>query len=243
VHALIVDDEPLSRRAVRQLLARHADVSVAGECVDVPEAMAALRSTDVDVIFLDVRLPSESGLALARRERGELPLIVFVTAFDQYALPAFEVDAVDFLRKPITQDRLDAALERVRDRMRLRAAATAAESAAPSSFVQRLVSRERQRDVVIPVGEIDYIEADDVYVVVHAGDRRHLVREALDRLEQRLDPARFARIHRRFIVALGRATTLRRAGSSWEVVLRSGAALPVSRRRHAAIKDALRVDR
>jgi two-component system, LytTR family, response regulator len=239
MHALIVDDEPLSRRAVRQLLARHDDVSVAGECVDVPEAMAALRSTDVDVIFLDVRLPSESGLELARRERGELPFIVFVTAFDQYALPAFEVDAVDFLRKPITQDRFDAALERVRDRMRLRAAAV---SAAPSTFVQRLVSRERQRDVVIPVGEIEYIEADDVYVVVHAGGRRHLVREALDRLEQRLDPARFTRIHRRYIVAVARATTLRRAGSSWEVVLRSGAVLPVSRRRHAAIKEVLRSD-
>jgi two-component system, LytTR family, response regulator len=240
VHALIVDDEPLSRRAVRQLLARHADVFVAGECVDVPEAVAALRSTDVDVIFLDVRLPSESGLELARRERGELPFIVFVTAFDQYALPAFEVDAVDFLRKPITQDRFDTAIERVRDRMRLRAAA---EMAAPSAFVQRLVSRERQRDVVIPVGEIDYIEADDVYVVVHASSRRHLVREALDRLEQRLDPSRFTRVHRRYIIAVGKATTLRRAGSTWEVVLRGGAVLPVSRRRHAAIKDALRAER
>src|SRR5262249_52317944 len=145
---------------------------------------------------------SESGLELARRERGELPFIVFVTAFDQYALPAFEVDAVDFLRKPITQDRFDAALERVRDRMRLRAAVATAESAAPSPFLQRLVSRDRQRDVVILVGEIDYIEADDVYVIVHADGRRHLVREALDRLEQRLDPSRFTRIHRRYIVAV-----------------------------------------
>jgi two-component system LytT family response regulator len=145
------------------------------------------------------------------------------------------VDAVDFLRKPITQDRFDAALERVRDRMRLRAAA-----AAPAEFVQRLVSRERQRDVVIPVDEIEYIEADDVYAVVHMGGRRRLVREALDRLEQRLDPARFARIHRRYIIAVARATALRRAGPTWEVVLRSGAVLPVSRRRHGAIKDVLR---
>jgi two-component system LytT family response regulator len=240
VHALIVDDEPLSRRAVRQLLARHGDVTVAGECVDVPEAMAALRTADVDVIFLDIRLPSESGLDLARRERGDLPFIVFVTAFDQFALPAFEVDAVDFLRKPITQDRFDAALERVRERMRLREAAAAAETAESSGFVQRLVAHERQRDVVIPVGEIDYIEADDVYAVVHASGRRHLVREALDRLEQRLDPARFARIHRRFIVAVGRAAAMRRAGPTWEIVLRGGEVLPVSRRRHAAIKDVLR---
>jgi two-component system, LytTR family, response regulator len=238
VRALIVDDEPLSRRAVRQLMARHADVVVVGECVDGTEALAALRANDVDVMFLDIRLPSESGLDLARRDRRELPFIVFVTAFDQFALPAFEVDAVDFLRKPITQDRFDAALDRVRERMRLQAAVTAAET--PTGYAQRLVARERQRDVVIAVGEIDYIEADDVYAAVYANGRRHLVRESLDSLEQRFDPARFARIHRRYIIAVGRAASLRRNGPAWEVVLRSGAVLPVSRRRHAAIKDALR---
>jgi two-component system LytT family response regulator len=236
VRALIVDDEPLSRRAVRQLIARHADVEIAGECVDASEAMAALRATDVDVMFLDVRLPSESGIDLARRGR-ELPFIVFVTAFDQFALPAFEVDAVDFLRKPITQDRFDAALDRVRERMRLEAAATAVESQA--GHTQRLVARERQRDVVIAVAEIDYIEADDVYAAVYANGRRHLVRESLDSLEQRLDPSRFTRIHRGYIIAIDRAASLRRNGPAWEVVLRGGAALPVSRRRHAAIKDAL----
>jgi two-component system LytT family response regulator len=244
LRALIVDDEPLSRRSVRQLLAAHGDVTVVGECMDVPEAMAALDSTTVDVVFLDIRLPSESGLELARRTVGDHPFIVFVTAYDQYALPAFEVDAVDFLHKPITQDRFDAALERVRHRRRLRDAATAATASAESAaFTQRLVARERQRDVVIAVRDIDYIEADDVYAAVYAAGRRHLVREPLDRLEQRLDPTHFARIHRRFIVALPRMTALRRARGAWEVVLRGGEILPVSRRRHGVVKEALRGDR
>ncbi len=238
MRALIVDDEPLSRRAVRQLIARHADVEIVGECVDAAEALAALHGDDVDVMFLDIRLPSESGLDLARRDRRALPFIVFVTAFDEFALPAFEVDAVDFLRKPITQDRFDAALDRVRERMRLEAAATTA--TATTGFAQRLVARERQRDVVIAAQEIDYIEADDVYAAVHAKGRRHLVRESLDRLEQRLDPARFTRIHRGYIVAIDRAASLRRNGPAWELVLRSGAVLPVSRRRHVAIRDVLR---
>lgn len=237
MRALIVDDEPLSRRAVRQLIAAHADVEIVGECVDANEAMTALRGNDVDVMFLDVRLPSESGLDLARRDRRQLPFIVFVTAFDQFALPAFEVDAVDFLRKPITQDRFDAALDRVRERMRLEAAAVVAES--QTEFAQRLVARERQRDVVIAASDIDYIEADDVYAAVYANGRRHLVRESLDSLEQRLDPARFTRIHRGYIVAIDRAESLRRHGPAWEVVLRTGATLPVSRRRHAAIKEVL----
>jgi two-component system LytT family response regulator len=237
MRALIVDDEPLSRRAVRQLIARHDDVEIVGECVDATEAMAALRGNDIDVMFLDIRLPSESGLDLARRDRHELPFIVFVTAFDQFALPAFEVDAVDFLRKPITQDRFDAALVRVRERMRLETAATAA--ASQSSFAQRLIARERQRDMVIAVADIDYIEADDVYAAVYANGRRHLVRESLDRLEQRLDSASFIRIHRGYIVAIDRAASLRRNGPTWEVVLRGGTVLPVSRRRHAAIKDVL----
>lgn len=231
IRAFIVDDEPLSRRAVRQLLARHDDVVVAGEFGDAITAREALRGERPDVLFLDVRMPALSGLELAQDTDETLPLVVFVTAFDEFALPAFEVDAVDFLRKPITQQRFDDAVDRVRERIRLLAAARPA-------YLARLVARVRNQDVVIPIDDVDYIEADDVYAGVHAKGRRHLVRTPLDVLEGRLDPSRFVRVHRSYIVAMKSVTAIRRSGARSELVLRDGVVLPVSRRRHARLAAA-----
>jgi two-component system LytT family response regulator len=228
IRAFIVDDEPLSRRAVRQLLARHDDVVVAGEFGDAIAAREALRGDRPDVVFLDVRMPAMSGLELAQGNDGSLPLVVFVTAFDEFALPAFEVDAVDFLRKPITQQRFDAAVDRVRERIRLL-------SSAGPSYLARLVARVRNEDVVIPIDDVDYIEADDVYAAVHAKGRRHLVRTPLDALEGGLDPSRFVRVHRSYIVATNSVMAIRRSGTRCELVLRDGVVLPVSRRRHARL--------
>jgi two-component system, LytTR family, response regulator len=231
IRAFIVDDEPLSRRAVRQLLARHDDVVVAGEFGDAITAREALRGERPDVLFLDVRMPALSGLELAQDNDEILPLVVFITAFDEFALPAFEVDAVDFLRKPITQQRFDDAVDRVRERIRLLAAAR-------PSHLTRLIARVRNQDVVIPIGDVDYIEADDVYAGVHAKGRRYLVRTPLDALEGRLDPSRFVRVHRSYIVATKSVTAIRRSGARCELVLGDGVVLPVSRRRHARLAAA-----
>jgi two-component system LytT family response regulator len=232
---LIVDDEPLSRRAVDQLLARHADFVVVGECVDAVAARQASERTKPDVMFLDVRMPGLSGLDLARDNGEALPLVVFVTAFDEFALPAFEVDAVDFLRKPITQQRFDSAVERVRERIRLLAAAKPWRADRPG-YLERLVTRVRDEDVVIPLDDVDHIAADDVYAIVHSGGRRYLVRSALDTLEKELDPAVFIRVHRSHIVAVRSIVAVRRTKACREVVLRDGTIVPVSRRRHSQLR-------
>lgn len=231
IRALIADDEALSRRLVRQLLERHDDVEIVAECGDGERARVAMASLDPDVVFLDIRMPVESGLNVARsREETDGPLVVFVTAFDQFALPAFEVDAVDYLAKPLTEDRFDAALDRVRKRLLLR------RRAAPSGMLPYLVTRIGTRDVVISLDDIDYIEADDVYAAVVVRGRRHLVRCALDALERQLDSSLFVRLHRSSIVRIDRiAETRRKRGGATSLVLRDGTVLPVARRRRAVL--------
>lgn len=247
IRALIADDEALSRRLVHQLLARHVDVQIVAECGDGEEARNAIASEQPDVVFLDVRMPVESGLAVARaRDAKDGPLVVFVTAYDAFALPAFETDAVDYLTKPLNEERFDAALDRVRDRLRLRRdaaryeAIASSQNAAPAT-VPHLVARVGTRDVIIPLESIDYIEADDVYAAVITRGRRLLLRTALDTLEQSLDPTAFARIHRSYIVRRERVTEIRRDRTSGPmVVLESGVELPVSRRRRAILDTLVR---
>jgi two-component system, LytTR family, response regulator len=242
IKALIVDDEPLSRRAVGQLLTRHADFLVVGECPDSLAAREAVSHLRLDVMFLDVRMPGLSGLDFARGNDETLPLVVFVTAFDEFALPAFEVDAVDFLRKPITQERFDAAVDRVRERIRLLDAASPGNGDRPR-YIERLVARSRDEDVLIPVDEIDHIAADDVYAIVHARGRRYLVRTALDTVEKQIDPAEFVRVHRSHIVAVRSVAAVRRVGAHRKLVLQDGSTVPVSRRRHGQLVALFRAHR
>lgn len=246
IRALIADDEALSRRLVHQLLERHADVTIVGECCDGEEARAAIATEQPDVVFLDVRMPVESGLAVARaRDAKSGPLIVFVTAYDSFALPAFETDAVDYLTKPLGEERFDAALDRVRERLRLRRQADRYEAIAADvdtpAFVSHLVSRIGTRDVIIPLEAIDYIEADDVYAAVATRGRRLLVRTSLDTLERTLDPSAFARIHRSYIIRRDRVTEIRRDRANGPVVvLGDGIELPVSRRRRPILDTLVR---
>lgn len=246
IRVVIADDEPLSRRLVNQLLERHADVVVVAECADGAAARDAIATCSPDLIFLDIRMPVESGLDVARaRDERAGPVVVFVTAYDRFAVPAFEADAVDYLTKPLTEARFDAALDRVRRRLHERDSAakllerlTPADEDAPR-YAPHLVSRVGTRDVIIPLDTIDYIEADDVYAAVIARGRRHLVRAALDSLERNLDPAIFVRIHRSYIVRIDRVAEIRRDKKSGpELVLDSGVSIPVSRRRRGII-DAL----
>ena len=242
IRALIADDEALSLRALHQLLERHGDVTIVAECSNGAEAQAAMAALQPDVAFLDIRMPLGTGLDLARASsRSARTLIVFVTAFDQFALPAFDVEAADYLTKPVTESRFDEALERVRKRVRTRDAAAQlaeheARAAEASRYVPHLVTRIGTQDVVIPLDAIEYIRADDVYAAVVSRAKRHLIRAPLDELERRLDPSLFMRIHRSYIVRIDRVTALRRhPRSGAEVVMEGGAVLPVSRRRRARV--------
>lgn len=245
IRAIVADDEALSRRLVHQMLERHADVAIVADCTDGAATRDAIEALSPDVVFLDVRMPVESGLDVARhRDPSTGPLVVFVSAYDKFALPAFETDAVDYLTKPLTEERFDAALNRVRERLRLRRLASAASTASRAGSENRthlthLVSRVGSRDVILPLETIDFIEADDVYAAVLADGKRYLVRTALDALERGLDPALFARVHRSYIVRLDRVREIRRVNGA-ELVLADGSVLPVSRRRRAALEGLLK---
>lgn len=236
IRVLIADDEALSRRALQQLLERHGDVEIVAECSDGAEAREAIARLAPDVAFLDIRMPLETGLdvARARNDRGAT-FVVFVTAFDEFALPAFDADATDYLTKPLTTARFDQALARLRERVSLRQAVERAAGDPPperARFLRQLVTRVGASDIIIPLEAIDYIEADDVYAAVVARGKRHLVRMPLDVLERRLDPKRFVRVHRSYIVRIDRVLAMRRRPRGCaELLLGGGANLPVSRRR------------
>ena len=243
IRAVVADDEALSRRLVHQMLERHADVAVVADCADGAAAREAIDTLSPDVIFLDVRMPVESGLDVARQRNASTgPLVIFVSAYDRFALPAFETDAVDYLTKPLTEERFDAALNRARERLRLRrlaAAASESRAAEPRPHLSHLVARVGSRDVIIPLESIDFIAADDVYAAVSTDGKRYLVRTALDALERSLDPSLFTRIHRSYIVRLDRVREVRRTNGA-ELVLNDGSVLPVSRRRRAALESLLK---
>lgn len=238
MRVLIADDEPLARRALAQLLAAHADVELMGECADGAEVRELLATRSADVVLLDIRMPELSGLDVAALA-GERACVVFVTAHDEFAVPAFERGATDYLLKPVTRERLGVALDRVR--ARLAAAADAARYrelvAVPPKprYVDRLMARVGDRDIVIPVDEVELIAADDVYAAVHAARRRYLVRMPLDELERALEPERFVRVHRSYIVPVTGVVAVRRAGSGVVLELRNGATVPVSRRRRGEL--------
>jgi two-component system, LytTR family, response regulator len=241
LRAVIVDDEPLSRRAMRQLLDAHGDVDVIAECGDATSAAPHLEGADV--VFLDVLMPGRSGLDLARqRPHAGPPFVVFVTAYDEYAVPAFETEAVDFLSKPVAAERLAKTIARVRERLSATNPLSATADAIPPESVDQLLTRVGDREVVIPIGEVECIEADGVYAAVTVGERRYLVRSSLDALERALPSAAFVRVHRSWIVPRDRIAVVRRSASSAhrEIVLRSGVVVPVSRRRQAQVMRVLR---
>lgn len=241
MRVLIADDEPLARRALAQLLAAHADVELAAECPDGAAVRDCLATMAVDVALLDIRMPEVSGLEVAAGASSSSgrPIVVFVTAHEEFGVPAFERGAADYLLKPVTQARLDVALDRVRARLAADADAARwrAHRAAPPAprFVDRLIARVGDRNVVIPADEVELIVAEDVYAAVHAARRRYLVRTPLDELERSLDPERFARVHRSYIVPVDGIVAVRRASGGVVLELRNGATIPVSRRRRAAL--------
>jgi two-component system LytT family response regulator len=219
MRALVVDDEPLARALLRRWLAAHTDVVVVGEAADGDAAAAQVAALDPEVVFLDIELPGRDGFGVITALPAP-PAVVFVTAHDHYAVRAFDVDAVDYLRKPFDEERLAAALARVRAHLAGRAAggATALRSAAEALSAvararrQRLAIRDGDATLLVPLDEIEWIEAAGKHVAVHVLSPRPAViraRDTLTGLEQRLDPDRFVRIHRSTIVNVDHIRAIR----------------------------------
>jgi len=241
--ALVVDDEELARAVLLEHLAGHPEVRVLGACRDGFEAVRAAAEVRPDLLFLDIQMPRLDGFeVLELLEPG--PAVVFVTAHDRHALKAFEVHAVDYLLKPFSEERFEQALGRAKERCGGRQAgpdpAALAAAARPGPFLERLVVKEGTRATVIPLAKVDYLQAQDDYVLVRTAERGHLKEQTLASLEPRLDPRAFLRIHRSYIVRLDRLARLERGpGDRWVAVLGDGARLPVSRSGHVRLMEIL----
>ena len=239
IRTLIVDDEPLARERVRALLADEGDVEIVGECRDGLEAIAAIRREAPDLAFLDVQIPEIDGFGVIERVGlDKTPVIVFVTAYDQYALQAFEVHAVDYLLKPFDQDRFQKALARARQSVQAhrngdvneRLVALLEDLKTPQGHLERLVVKSSGRLFFLRAEEIDWIESSGNYVSLHVGSESHLLRETMNGIEAKLDPARFIRIHRTAIVNIDRIKELQPLfHGEYDVVLRTGTTLTLSR--------------
>jgi two-component system LytT family response regulator len=249
IRVLIVDDEPLARETLQLSLAGDPEVTIVGVCAGV-DAAAAVAAGRPDIMFLDVQMPEVGGFDLVERiGPGAVPVIVFVTAYDQYALRAFEVHALDYLLKPFDDRRFRDTLARAKEHLRSRGARAVEDrlldlleerERTSRPFARRFVVRARERTVFVPAASVDWIEAADDYVELHVGGETHLVRERIAELEQRLDPHEFARIHRSTIVNLERVRELRPLfrGDSI-VVLADGHQLRLSRSRRAEFERRL----
>ncbi|HET9708171.1 MAG TPA: LytTR family DNA-binding domain-containing protein [Gemmatimonadales bacterium] len=249
IRALIVDDEPAARDAIRSLLAGDTDIHVVGECADGRTALRAIASTSPDLLFLDVQMPEMDGFTMLRQlDPAQLPVVVFVTAFDQYALRAFDVHATDYLLKPFDDDRFRDAVSRAKQSVRagqlgrlseeLRALLDGVGPAAPTSrtaapggpYLKRLVIKSGGRVTLLNVRDIDWIEAEGDYVKIHVAKVWHLLRETMKRLEAQFDPARFVRIHRSTIVNVERIKELQPYfRGEYVVILQDGKSLKLSR--------------
>jgi two-component system LytT family response regulator len=230
---LIVDDEPAARRGVRQLLAAFPEFTVAGECRNGAEALAAIDASAPDVVFLDIQMPGIDGFEVIRRRTVErMPEVVFLTAFDQFAIRAFEVEALDYLVKPVSEARFAATMKRLMKRLR---------SPETSTRDEIIVVTTSRGATALNMAEIDWIEASGNYAQLWVGPRSYFLRESLQQLEERLRKHGFIRAHRRALVRLDGVRELSRdhAGST-VATLTCGARIPVSRRRSAAFAAALR---
>ena len=262
LRVLIVDDEPLGRRRVAGLLRKERGVEIVGMIGDGVSAVEAIRSLAPDVVFLDVQMPGMTGLEVVRTiGPDEMPTSVFVTAYDKHALAAFDLAAIDYLVKPFDDERFKEAFERARRMARLEDASrlrdillkvlqetaveprtvnTASNALSPRRHVERVPVESRGKIRYIAVSDIDYILASGPYAELVVGDRKHLIREAMQNLENQLDPARFFRVHRSAIVQLDRVDALLKSASGdCEVQLKNGVKIKVARSRREELEKRL----
>jgi two-component system LytT family response regulator len=238
IGTLVIDDEELARRLVRELLRHHADVEILAECANGFEAVKYAAELKPDLLFLDVQMPKLNGFEVLELI-GPGVAVIFTTAYDTYAMRAFEVHAVDYLLKPFNQARFDAALERARGRLGEKGPAPAelhAEARPPAQPLERLAVRDGTRVHIIPVSRLDYAEAQDDYVCLASGGKKHLKQQTIASLEAFLDPSRFVRIHRSYLVNVERVARIEPySKDSRVVVLADGTQLPVSRAGYARL--------
>lgn len=243
VRTMIVDDEDLARQVLREFLSAHAEIEIVAECANGFEAVKHASELEPDLLFLDIQMPKLDGfevLELIGADRA----VVFVTAYDTFAIRAFEVHAVDYLLKPIGSARFEAALERAKERLSGKSPSTplpamdlAAAARPPAQYLDRIPVRDGASVFIIPVGKLDYAEAQDDYVALASEGKKHLKQQTISSLEATLDPSRFLRVHRSYIVNLERVVKIEPYGKdTYVAVLSGGTQLPVSRAGHARLR-------
>lgn len=235
IKVVVADDELLARERIKRLTAADSELEIVQECRNGAEVLDTLLSCEVDLLLLDIQMPGLNGFdVLKQMSTRKLPMIVFVTAHDSYAIKAFEVDAVDYLLKPIEAARFQDAVRRVKDRVNVRAGVSTQEklvsvlnsleplAAAPArAYASRFVVHCGSKDVFVSVGEIAWVEAADYYACLHVAAQRHLLRESVKKLETQLDPKKFIRIHRSAIVNINCVREIHREGRAEGWVLLS----------------------
>ena len=268
IRVLVVDDEPLARQRLEDLLGAEQGVEIIASLDNGTAAVEAIRTLHPDIVFLDVQMPGKTGIDVVRDIGPDaMPLTIFVTAYDRYALQAFDLAAVDYLVKPFDDERFEQAFHRARRFVELQemgelrerllavldggprrpgaspaAAEPSAESRGGAPYLERIAVEMRGKVRVVPVSQIEYITASGPYVELHTSERAYLIREAIHTLEGRLDPKRFLRIHRSIIVRVDLIDTFHRgAGGDYEVQLKSGVRLRVSRSRREELERRLGV--
>ena len=246
IRAILVDDEELARQVLREFLSPHPEIELVAECANGFEAVKAVAESKPDLVFLDIQMPKLDGFEVLDLI-GSGMAIVFVTAFDSHAIRAFEVHAVDYLLKPFSAERFEAALERAKERLTgkttpapLPPSELAAAARPPSQYLDRIPVRDGPRVFIIPVAKLDYAEAQDDYVALASEGKKHLKQQTIASLEAALDPSRFLRIHRSYIVNLERVVRVEPyAKDSHVAILASGAQLPVSRAGYSRLRSFL----
>jgi two-component system LytT family response regulator len=243
LRVVIVDDEPLARAVVREYIAAHPGVEVVAECANGFEAVKAVSELNPDLVFLDVQMPKLSGFEVLELIGRAVP-VIFTTAYDQYALRAFEVHAVDYLLKPFSEQRFGEALSRARERLASReimpVEALVSDARPRQGPLERVLIRDGSQVHVLPVDTIDYVEAQDDYVSFQSGGKSYLKDQTLGATEGLLDPARFVRVHRSYLLNIDRIARVELyAKDSRVAILRDGTKLPVSRAGYARLAKLL----
>jgi two-component system LytT family response regulator len=245
IHAVLADDEALARQKLRHLLRDEPGIEIVGECATAPETIELVCATEPELLFLDIRMPGMDGFdvvgALSARNGLAMPSIIFTTAYDEYALRAFEINAADYLLKPFTSERLHSAVGRVLDRTHRLELETKQGNGSSRSGIQysaRIVFKSRGRIIFLPVSEIRWIGAEENYVRICTEKENHLLRETMVRLEERLDPEMFLRVHRSSIVNLQYVKEIRsEPNGDFVVVLNNNQKVPMSRTYRSRVSE------